>query len=127
MNLAVRIGKMEMKNPVMTASGCFGYGEEASEYFDIARLGAVVVKGTTLEERQGNAVPRIAETAAGMLNSIGLQNVGISRFTGEKMPFLRTFDVPVVVNISGKSADEYGELASILESVDGVHAGEINV
>ncbi len=114
-------------NPVMTASGTFGYGTEYQHLFDIQRLGAIVCKGTTLEPRQGNPQPRIAETAAGMLNSIGLQNVGVEALIGEKAPVWASWRVPVVVNIAGETVDDYARIASKLDSVPGVSALEVNI
>lgn len=127
LNLEVNIGKLRLKNPVMTASGTFGYGEEYSEFLDLNCLGAVVVKGLSLKPREGNPPPRIVETAAGMLNSIGLQNIGIERFIKEKVPFLKKFHTPVIVNFFGDSIDEYAEAAAVLDSVDGIHGLEMNI
>ena len=103
MNLSVNIGKLKLKNPVMTASGTFGYGEEYSEFVDLNKLGAIVVKGLSLLPREGNPPPRIVETSAGMLNAIGLQNIGIENFIKEKLPFLRQFNTSVIVNFFGDS------------------------
>lgn len=125
--LSVNIGGMILKNPVMTASGTFGYGEEYAEFVDLNRLGAVVVKGLSLKPKEGNPVPRIVETTAGMLNAIGLQNIGVERFVADKMPFLRRFDTRVICNFFGDSVDEYVQVADILSSTDGVHALEMNV
>lgn len=125
--MAVRIGKLEMKNPVMVSSGCFGYGEEVSRFYPLSKLGAVVVKGTTLEPRPGNPPPRMAETPSGMLNAIGLQNVGVNAFLKDKLPFLRRAKVPCVVNINGRKVEEYEELARRLDGVPGVSALEINI
>lgn len=127
MNLEVSIGKLKLKNPVMTASGTFGYGEEYAEFFDLGRLGAIVVKGLSLQPKEGNPPPRIVETASGMLNAIGLQNIGIRMFIEEKIPFLRTFPTPVIVNFFGDSIDEYAEAARILSGAEGVHALEMNI
>src|SRR5512134_76373 len=127
MNLEVTIGKLRLKNPVMTASGTFGYGEEYAEFFDLGRLGAVVVKGLSLQPKEGNPPPRIVETASGMLNAIGLQNIGIERFIHEKVPFLRTYDTKVIVNFFGDSIDEYVAAAERLSGVDGVHGLEMNI
>jgi len=127
MDLSVSIAGLELRNPVMTASGTFGYGEEYAEFMDLDRLGAVVVKGLSVKPKEGNPPPRIVETASGMLNSIGLQNIGIERFIKEKMPFLRTYDTKVIVNFFGDSVDEYVEAAEKLSSVDGVHALEMNI
>src|SRR3990172_1283012 len=110
MDLTVNIGKLRLKNPVMTASGTFGYGEEYSEFYDLSRLGAVVLKGISLKPREGNPPPRIVETSCGMINSIGLQNVGLNRFLKEKLPFVRKFDTALIVNILGNSVSEYVKL-----------------
>jgi len=126
-DLRVRIGSLELKNPVMTASGTFGYGEEYAEFLDLGRLGAVVVKGLSLLPKEGNPPPRIVETASGMLNAIGLQNIGIQRFIEEKIPFLRTYDTKVIVNFFGDSIDEYVAAAERLSSVEGIHALEMNI
>lgn len=127
MNLEVDIGKLKLKNPVMTASGTFGYGEEYAEFVDLNRLGAIVVKGLSLKPKEGNPPPRVVETAAGMLNAIGLQNIGIERFVNEKIPFLKTYDTPVIVNFFGDSIGEYEEAAERLSSVDGIHGLEMNI
>ncbi len=126
-SLAVNICGMILKNPVMTASGTFGYGEEYAEFLDLNRLGAVVVKGLSLKPKEGNPVPRIVETASGMLNAIGLQNIGVERFIADKMPFLRRFDTKVICNFFGDTVDEYIQVAEILSGTDGVHALEMNV
>ncbi|MBI5074250.1 MAG: dihydroorotate dehydrogenase [Nitrospirae bacterium] len=127
MDLSVRIGSLELKNPVMTASGTFGYGEEYAEFLDLSRLGAVVVKGLSLLPKEGNPPPRIVETASGMLNAIGLQNIGIQRFIDEKIPFLRTYDTKVIVNFFGDSIEEYVAAAERLSSVEGIHGLEMNI
>jgi len=126
-DLSIRIGNLELKNPVMTASGTFGYGEEYAEFVDLSRLGAVVVKGLSLLPKEGNPPPRIVETASGMLNAIGLQNIGIQRFIEEKIPFLRTYDTKVIVNFFGDSIEEYVAAAERLSSVDGIHGLEMNI
>lgn len=124
-NLSVRIGDLILKNPVITASGTFGYGEEFSELFDISRLGAITMKGISLEPMKGNPLPRIWETPCGMLNSVGLENVGLERFLKEKLPSVKRFHVPVIANILGNSLDEYLEIA---RSLDGeVEAIELNL
>lgn len=102
-NLQTRIGALELRNPVLTASGTFGYGEELASWLDVSELGGLVCKTVTREPRAGNAPPRTCETASGMLNAIGLQNVGVERFIAEKMPFLRACGAPVVVNIAGST------------------------
>ncbi|MBI4633786.1 MAG: dihydroorotate dehydrogenase [Deltaproteobacteria bacterium] len=125
--LGVDIGGLILKNPVMTASGTFGYGEEYAAYNDLNRLGAIIVKGLSLESRPGNPPPRIMETASGMLNAIGLENVGVRDFIREKLPFLRQFDLPVIANIFGETLDEYQKVAEILNRAKGVHALEVNI
>jgi len=127
MDISVTIGDLELKNPVMTASGTFGYGEEYAEFLDLSRLGAVVVKGLSLMPKEGNPPPRIVETASGMLNAIGLQNIGIERFVHEKVPFLRTYDTQIIVNFFGDSIDEYVAAAERLSAVDGIHGLEMNI
>jgi dihydroorotate dehydrogenase (NAD+) catalytic subunit len=125
-DLTVRIGTLELKNPVMTASGTFGYAEEYAGFMDLNRLGAIVVKGISVEPMEGNPPPRICETACGMLNAIGLQNVGLKKFLEEKLPFLRRLRTTVVVNIMGKEISEYVRLAEELDAA-GIEAIEINV
>ena len=126
-NLKVNIGKLELKNPVMVASGTFGYGEEFAELYDISKLGAVVTKGISLKPREGNPMPRIIETPSGLINAIGLANVGVETFLKEKMPFLRKAQATVVVNIFGESIEEYMAIALKLEGAMGVSALEINI
>ncbi|MEI8172386.1 MAG: dihydroorotate dehydrogenase [Deltaproteobacteria bacterium] len=125
--MSVNIGGLWLKNPVMTASGTFGYGEEYACYVDINRLGAVVVKGVSLNPRQGNPAPRIMEAPFGMINSIGLQNPGVKAFVTDKLPFLKQFDVAVIVNIFGETVDEYMRIADALTQADGIHALEVNI
>ncbi len=127
MNLAVDIGRMKLANPVMTASGTFGYGLEYSEFVDLNRLGAIVDKGLSLKPKEGNPPPRLVETAAGMLNSIGLQNIGIENFIEEKLPFLRKFTPPVIANFFGDSIEEFAEAAARLSAADGIHGLEMNI
>ena len=127
MDLTVEIGKLKLRNPVMTASGTFGYGEESSEFMDLNRLGAVVVKGLSLLPKEGNPPPRIVETAGGMLNAIGLQNIGIERFIQEKLPFLKQFNTPVIVNFFGDSVEEYTRAAERLSITEGIHGLEMNI
>lgn len=127
MDLSVNIGKLRLKNPVMTASGTFGYGGEYSEFVDINNLGAVVVKGLSLLPREGNPLPRIVETPAGMLNAVGLQNIGIENFIKEKLPYLKKFKTPVIVNFFGDSIKEYVKAAERLSSVSGIHGLEMNI
>lgn len=125
--LSVAIGSLTLKNPVMTASGTFGYGEEYAEFFDLNELGAIVVKGLSLTPREGNPTPRIVETPAGMLNAIGLQNIGVRAFIKDKLPFLRQFSTPVIANFFGDSVDEYVRAAEALSAAGGVHALEMNI
>ena len=126
-DLRVSIGGLELQNPVMTASGTFGYGVEFESFVNLSRLGAVVVKGISLAPRSGNPPPRIVETACGMLNAIGLENVGVDRFISDKMPYLSALGVPVIVNILGESVEEYSRIAERLVDVPGVAAIEVNI
>lgn len=126
-NLSVDIAGIKMSCPVMVASGTFGYGEEYKPLVDLNRLGALVVKGITLKPRQGNPPPRIVETPAGMLNAIGLENVGLEVFIEEKLSFLSRFDIPVIANICGKEEEEYVRIAERLDNVDKVSGLEINI
>ena len=125
--MAVKIGRIEMKNPVMTASGTFGFGQEMADFYDLGRLGAIVVKGTSLKPWPGNDYPRTCETPSGMLNAIGLQNDGLDALVSEKLPFLKAFDVPVIVNVVGHSVAEYAEIASVLSDTEEVAGLEINI
>ena len=125
-NLTVNIGHLKLKNPVMTASGTFGYGEEYSEFVDLNSLGAVVVKGISLKPMEGNPSPRICETPCGMLNAIGLQNIGLKKFLKEKLPYLRKFDTKVIVNVLGNTPEEYARLSGALDNA-GVDGIELNV
>jgi dihydroorotate dehydrogenase (NAD+) catalytic subunit len=127
-DLTTELGRgLKLKNPVMTASGTFGYGEEVAGYFDLARLGAVVVKGVSLAPRPGNPAPRVVETPSGMLNAIGLQNVGVEAFCSGKLPFLRGAGTAVVVNILGSTSEEYLALAGRLSREQGIAALEVNI
>lgn len=126
-NMAVNIAGIQMKNPVMPASGCFGFGEEYAPYVNLNELGAIVVKSVTMEETVGNPAPRVCETPAGMLNAIGWQNPGAEVFIQEKMPFLRQFSTPVIVNLAGKTAEQYALLAARLDSVEGLAGIELNI
>lgn len=126
-DLTVEFAGLRLKNPVMPASGTFGYGEEYSPYLDLNRLGAIVTKGLSLRPRAGNPTPRIAETNGGMLNAIGLQNVGVDAFIEEKLPFLHHVQTPVIVNFFGNSLEEYGQAAQRLSQIEGVAAVELNI
>lgn len=132
MNLAVQLAPrhqsgLQLANPVMTASGTFGYGIEYQHFFDIQKLGAIVCKGTTLESREGNSQPRLVETTAGLLNSIGFQNIGVDALIREKAPIWSAWQVPVIVNIAGNTVDEYAQLANKLSGVPGISAIEVNI
>jgi dihydroorotate dehydrogenase (NAD+) catalytic subunit len=127
MNLSVQIGSLGLKNPVIAASGCFGYGVEYADVVDLSSLGAIAVKGLFLEEREGHPAPRIVETPAGMLNAIGLQGIGVRRFVEEKLPELRARHATVIVNVCGTTLDEYVEVSRILSDADGVAAIELNI
>lgn len=117
-NLSVNLAGVTLKNPIVTASGTFGFGEEYSKYYDLSRLGGISVKGLTLAERLGNPPPRIAETPAGMLNAIGLQNPGVDVFLNRHLPFLRKFDTVVIANIAGSTISDYCEMAQRLQDAD---------
>ena len=127
MDLTVQLGALRLRNPLIAASGCFGYGVEYADAVDLATLGAVVSKGLFLEPREGHPPERIVETPAGMLNAIGLQGIGVRRYIDEKLPELRARGATNFVNICGSTLDEYVELARILSDVDGVHALELNI
>ncbi len=127
MDLSVSIGSLRLRNPLIAASGCFGYGVEYAEVVDLASLGGISVKGLFLTEREGHPPPRIVETPSGMVNAIGLQGIGVHRFIAERMPDLRRMGATVIVNICGSSIGEYAELARILSQVDGVAALELNI
>jgi len=124
--LGVNIAGIQMKNPVMTASGTFGYGEEFADFVELGKLGAIVLKGITLNPNQGNPPPRIIETSAGMLNAIGLQNVGVEKLISEKLPYLRQFNLPIIININGKRIKDYVELAKRLE-IEDIAGIELNI
>jgi len=126
-DLSVQIGSLRLKNPLIAASGCFGYGVEYAEVVDLASLGAIVSKGLFLRPREGHAAPRIVETPAGMLNAIGLQGIGARRFIDEKLPELRARGATVIVNVCGTTLDEYVEVSRILSDAEGVAAIELNI
>lgn len=125
--LNTKIGSLELKNPVMTASGTFGYGTEYADFMDINRLGAIIVKGTTLNPRQGNPYPRMAETPSGMLNAVGLQNKGVDYFVDHIYPEVRKFQTKVIVNVSGSCTEDYVQCASIINTLDDIPAIELNI
>ena len=127
MDLSLTIGSLTLGNPLIAASGCFGYGVEYADVVDLSSLGAIAVKGLFLSEREGHAAPRIVETPAGMLNAIGLQGIGVRRFVSEKLPELRARNATVVVNVCGTTLDEYVEVSRILSDAEGVGAIELNI
>jgi len=126
-DLSVQIGSLRLRNPLIAASGCFGYGVEYAEAVDLATLGGVAVKGLFLAEREGHAPPRIVETPAGMLNAIGLQGIGVHRFVAEKLPELRRRGATTIVNVCGSTIDEYCEVSRVLSDAEGVAAIELNI
>jgi dihydroorotate dehydrogenase (NAD+) catalytic subunit len=127
MDLSVSIGSLTLKNPLIAASGCFGYGVEYADVVDLSSLGGIVVKGLFLNEREGHPAPRVVETPAGMLNAIGLQGIGVHRFVDEKLPELRARRATVIVNVCGTTLDEYVEVSRILSDAEGVAAIELNI
>jgi dihydroorotate dehydrogenase (NAD+) catalytic subunit len=126
-DLSVQIGSLSLVNPLIAASGCFGYGVEYADVVDLSSLGGVAVKGLFLAEREGHPPPRIVETPSGMLNAIGLQGIGVHRFIKERLPELRERRAVVIVNICGSTLDEYVDIARILSDADGVAALELNI
>ena len=126
-NLNVNISDLSLKNPVMTASGTFGYGLEFSDFIDLRRLGGIIVKGTTLHPRQGNDYPRMAETASGMLNCVGLQNKGVDYFCEHIYPLIKDIDTNMIVNVSGSTVDDYAECAARIDALDNIPAIELNI
>lgn len=126
-DMSVEIAGISLRNPVMTASGTFGYGEEFAGYVDLEKIGAIITKGLSLKPRAGNPTPRIVETPGGMLNAIGLQNVGLEAFVQKKVPYLRTIDTPVIVNLFGNTLEEYAQLAEELDRVSEVAGLEVNI
>jgi dihydroorotate dehydrogenase (NAD+) catalytic subunit len=127
MNITVEIGKLKLKNPILTASGTFGYGQEFEDFFDPSILGAIITKGTTLEPREGNNYPRMAETSAGMLNAVGLQNKGVHYFINEILPVIAKYQTNIIVNVAGNAVEDYVETVSLLNNIDRVDAVELNV
>ena len=126
-NLKTKIGSLELKNPVMTTSGTFGYGTEYADFMDISRLGAIIVKGTTLKRREGNPYPRMAETPSGMLNAVGLQNKGVDYFVSDIYPRIKDIDTNMIVNVSGASVQDYVETASRINELERIPAIELNI
>lgn len=126
-NLAIKLPGLELKNPIMPASGCFGFGKEYAQLYDLSQLGAIMIKATTVETRLGNPTPRVAETASGMLNAIGLQNPGLEGVVGSELPWLEQFDVPIIANVAGTTTEDYVEVAKEISKAPNVHALEINI
>jgi dihydroorotate dehydrogenase (NAD+) catalytic subunit len=126
-DMRVNIGGIKMKNPVMAASGTFGYGREYAQLIPLNRIGALVVKGISLQPIKGNPTPRVLEVCGGMINAIGLQNPGFDEFVRDYLPFIKKYDVPIIVNIWGRSIDEYAEIAARFNAVKGIHGLELNI
>lgn len=126
-DLRVKIGNLELKNPVMTASGTFGYGPEYTDFVELSEIGGIIVKGTTLHPRQGNDYPRMAETASGMLNCVGLQNKGVDYFCEHIYPEIKDIDTNMIVNVSGSSPEDYAECAARIDALDKIPAIELNI
>ena len=126
-DLTTNIGKLVMKNPVMTASGTFGYGEEFADFIDLSRLGGIIVKGTTLKRREGNPYPRMAETPSGMINAVGPQNKGVDYFVEHIYPRIKDTDTNILVNVSGSTIDDYVATAECINALDKIPAIELNI
>ena len=126
-NLNINIGKLQLKNPVMTASGTFGYGPEFSDFIDLSRIGGIFVKGTTLRDRQGNPYPRMAETPSGRLNAVGLQNKGVHYFIDHIYPTVKDIDTNILVNLAGSTIEDYGEAAEYLNEWENIPGTELNI
>ena len=125
--LNVNLPGFNLKNPVMPASGCFGFGRDFSGFYDLSELGSIMIKAATVEPRFGNPTPRVAETAAGMLNAIGLQNPGLHKVISEELPFLDQYDVPIIANVAGSTEEDYVAVAKEISKVSNVHALELNI
>lgn len=125
--LAVELPGLSLKNPIMPASGCFGFGKEYAKIYDLSKLGSIMIKATTLETRLGNPTPRVAETASGMLNAIGLQNPGLEKVISEELAWLEQYDVPIIANVAGTLTEDYVEVAKHISKVKNVHALELNI
>lgn len=123
----IELPGLQLKNPIMPASGCFGFGREYAQLYDLSVLGAIMIKATTVEARSGNPTPRVAETAAGMLNAIGLQNPGLDKVLAEELPFLAAYDVPIIANVAGTEIADYVEVAERISKAPNVHALELNI
>lgn len=126
-DLSVDLPGLSLKNPIMPASGCFAFGREYSQFYDLSELGAVIMKAATGSERLGNDTPRVAETASGMLNAIGLQNPGVEEIVANEIPFLSQFNVPIIANVAGSTVEEYEQVTSVLNSSDNLAAIELNI
>ena len=126
-DLRVQVPGLDLKNPIMPASGCFGFGKEYAQLYDLSKLGSIMIKATTAEMRLGNPTPRVAETSSGMLNAIGLQNPGLEKVFGEELPWLDQFDVPIIANVAGSLAEDYVEVAGTISKAPNVHALELNI
>ncbi|HLR42976.1 MAG TPA: dihydroorotate dehydrogenase [Pseudogracilibacillus sp.] len=127
MDLSVSLPGLDLKNPIMPASGCFGFGREYSQFYDLSKLGAVIMKAATGEERLGNPTPRVAETSSGMLNAIGLQNPGVEKIVETEIPFLSQFNIPIIANVSGSTVEEYEKVATVLNKAKDLNAIELNI
>lgn len=125
--LEVKLGELTLRNPIMPASGCFGFGKEYSQFYSLDQLGAIAVKAATVEPRFGNATPRVAETRSGMLNAIGLQNPGLDKVLAEELPWLEKYDVPIIANIAGTTVEDYIEVATRISEAPNVKAIELNI
>ena len=126
-DLSVSLPGLELKNPIMPASGCFGFGREYNQFYDLSKLGAIIMKAATGEERFGNETPRVAETAAGMLNAIGLQNPGVDKIIENEIPFLTPFSIPIIANVAGSTIEEYEKVVATLNQTDDISAIELNI
>ncbi|KYG59031.1 dihydroorotate dehydrogenase [Planococcus maritimus] len=126
-DLSVKLPGLDLKNPIMPASGCFGFGQEYAKLYDLSKLGSIMIKATTAEMRLGNPTPRVAETSSGMLNAIGLQNPGLEKVVDEQLPWLEQFDVPIIANVAGSLAEDYVEVARTISRAPNVHALELNI
>ncbi|RAZ70018.1 dihydroorotate dehydrogenase [Planococcus maitriensis] len=126
-DLSVQLPGLDLKNPIMPASGCFGFGKEYAQLYDLSKLGSIMIKATTAEMRLGNPTPRVAETSSGMLNAIGLQNPGLVKVVDEQLPWLEQFDVPIIANVAGSLAEDYVEVARTISKAPNVHALELNI
>ncbi|MBM7552823.1 dihydroorotate dehydrogenase [Thalassobacillus pellis] len=126
-NLSINLPGLKLKNPVMPASGCFGFGKEFSDFYDLSELGGIIIKAATGEQRYGNPTPRVAETSSGMLNAIGLQNPGVDQIITDELPFLGEFDTPIIANVAGSTVEEYIEVARKISRSEQISAIELNI